>query len=186
MWNKLCLFYLMKMNRVQIDLKTVSIRGIPYIKNRGTLIIKKGVTINSCFKANPVGSQTFTSLVVMNGGILILEEGSGISNSSIYCVKSIRIGKNVFIGADCKIFDTDFHSLYLSERISGSDQGMKSAPIVIEDGVFIGAASIILKGVHIGRESIIGAGSVVTTNVPPFEVWAGNPAKFIKKLSSRD
>ena len=54
--------------------------------------------------------------------------------------------------------------------------------MIIEDNVFIGAHSTILKGVTIGQNSIIGACSVVTKNIPPNEIWAGNPAKFIKKL----
>ena len=60
---------------------------------------------------------------------------------------------------------------------------MRTAPILIKEGAFIGAHAIILKGVTIGRHSVIGAGAVVTKNVPDNEVWAGNPAKFVKKLS---
>lgn len=55
--------------------------------------------------------------------------------------------------------------------------------MVINDNVFIGARCIILKGVTIGSKSIIGAGSVVTKNIPEGEIWAGNPAKFIKKYN---
>ena len=58
----------------------------------------------------------------------------------------------------------------------------KCAPVVIENNVFIGAHCIILKGVSIGENSIIGAGSVVTKNVPANQIWAGNPAKFIRKI----
>lgn len=57
-----------------------------------------------------------------------------------------------------------------------------SAPVIIEDNAFIGARSIILKGVTIGANSIIGAGSVVTKSIPANEIWAGNPAKFIRKI----
>ena len=53
-------------------------------------------------------------------------------------------------------------------------------PIVIGDDVWIGSRSLIMKGVHIGNGAIIGAGSVVTKDVPPYEIWAGNPAHFIK------
>ncbi|KAB6168334.1 acyltransferase, partial [Bacteroides xylanisolvens] len=58
------------------------------------------------------------------------------------------------------------------------------APIVIEDDVFIGAHCIISKGVTIGARSIVAAGSVVVKSIPPDEVWGGNPARFIKKLSN--
>ncbi|MNL65825.1 2,3,4,5-tetrahydropyridine-2,6-dicarboxylate N-acetyltransferase [compost metagenome] len=58
---------------------------------------------------------------------------------------------------------------------------IKKEPIIIEQDVFIGANSIILKGVTIGARSIIGAGSIVTKNVPADEIWGGNPAKFIRK-----
>ncbi len=55
----------------------------------------------------------------------------------------------------------------------------------IEDNVFIGANCIILKGVKIGDRSIIGAGSVVTKNVPSDQIWAGNPAKFIREITNK-
>ena len=58
----------------------------------------------------------------------------------------------------------------------------KCAPVVIEDNVFIGARCIILKGVTIGENSVVGAGSVVTKSIPANEIWAGNPAKFIRKI----
>ena len=60
-------------------------------------------------------------------------------------------------------------------------EGTKTSPIVIEDDVFIGANSIICKGVHIGARSIIAAGSVVVKDIPRDEVWGGNPARFIRK-----
>ena len=81
--------------------------------------------------------------------------------------------------------DTDFHPLdYISRRV-GID-GTLTAPIRIEDDVFIGAGVIIMKGVTIGKHSVIGAGAVVTKSVPENEVWAGNPAHFIRKVDSCD
>ena len=67
-------------------------------------------------------------------------------------------------------------------RISQNDTDIKSAPVLIKEGAFIGAHSIILKGVTIGKHSIIGAGSVVTKSIPDGEIWAGNPARFIRKI----
>lgn len=67
------------------------------------------------------------------------------------------------------------------DRIHG-DKNINAAPIMIKDGAFIGTRSIILKGVTIGERSIVEAGSVVTKSIPHDEVWAGNPAQFIKRL----
>ena len=58
----------------------------------------------------------------------------------------------------------------------------KTTPVYIGEGVFIGACSIVTKGVSIGKHSVVGAGSVVTHDIPEEEIWAGNPARFIKKL----
>ena len=81
------------------------------------------------------------------------------------------------------IFDTDFHSLDWRDRKDGTDiTKRKKASVVIKDLVFIGAHSIILKGVTIGEKSIVGAGSVVAKDIPDGEVWAGNPAKFVRRV----
>ena len=82
------------------------------------------------------------------------------------------------------IIDTDFHSLDWRDRRDGTDIfKKKNRSIHIGNDVFIGAKSIILKGVAIGDKSIIGAGSIVSRNVPSGEIWAGNPAVFIKKIA---
>ncbi len=79
------------------------------------------------------------------------------------------------------ICDTDFHSIEYSYRLEKPDTHIRTAPVRICEGAFIGARSIILKGVTIGKHSVIGAGSVVTKSVPDNEIWAGNPAVYIRK-----
>lgn len=87
------------------------------------------------------------------------------------------------IGGGTCVWTTDFHSLDWKIRRSKEDlKYRKIAPVTIEDDVFIGAKCIILKGVTIGKGSIIAAGSVVTKSIPPFEIWGGNPAKIIRKI----
>ena len=103
----------------------------------------------------------------------------GVSGSTICAAQSITIGNNVLIGSGCLITDTDAHPIEWSERRKGSIKKVGVAPIVIGDDVFIGARSIVLKGVNIGERAVIGAGSVVVKDVPAGCIVAGNPARLI-------
>ena len=79
---------------------------------------------------------------------------------------------------------TGTHSTRLSERLVAEELCRTIAhPIKIEDGVWIGGGAILLPGVTIGRNSIIGAGSVVTRSIPPDCIAVGNPCRVIRKLS---
>ena len=80
------------------------------------------------------------------------------------------------------MYTSDFHSLDPIIRAGSEDQANKKCarPVVLCDNVFIGAHSIILKGVTIGENSIVAAGSVVTKSIPANPIWGGNPAKKIK------
>lgn len=162
------------------------IKGRIYVKNYGTLTIGKKFKANSGKNKNPIGGETLLRLVCNKQGKLLIGDQVGISNSTIVCWNRIEIGNYVYIGGGCKIWDTDFHSLDPIERRHNGDKKVNTAPIFIQDYAFIGAGSIILKGVTIGKNSIIGAGSVVTKSVPNNEIWAGNPARFIKKIVSKN
>lgn len=115
-----------------------------------------------------------------------------------YCAYgyNITVGKNFFCNHNCVFLDagkitigdyvmlgpnvqlaTACHPLNHEDRRKGLEF---SKPIVLEDDVWIGAGAIILPGVTIGKGAVIGAGSVVTKDVPPFTVYGGNPAKYIK------
>ena len=104
-----------------------------------------------------------------------------MTGGGIIAAHHIRIGNNVAVGANTIICDTDFHPLRPSDRMLDPNEGA-TAPIVIEDNVFIGMQSLILKGVTVGTGSVIGAGSVVTRDVPPGVIAAGNPARVIREL----
>lgn len=88
------------------------------------------------------------------------------------------------IGANTIVMDSDAHALgYINRRNIDSDMKSKiDKDIVIGDDILIGVNCIILKGVHIGDRSIVGAGSVVTKDVPSDTIVAGNPAKVIKNM----
>lgn len=156
--------------------------GLMFIRGTGCIQIGNNVKINSCRETNPIGGDTKTILHAKGDGRIYIGDNTGISNAAIIALECIKIGKNVFIGGNCKIYDHDFHSLDYEERIREINPTGKSQPVVIKEGAFIGAHCIILKGVTIGEKSIIGAGSVVTRSVPDNEIWAGNPAHFIRKV----
>jgi acetyltransferase-like isoleucine patch superfamily enzyme len=141
----------------------------------------ENLRINSSFKSNPIGGSTRTIMYCNENGNISIGDNVGISNCAIVSHSSIVIEDDVLIGGNCKIYDTDFHSLDFNDRVNG-DYGVKSSPIRIKKGVFIGAHSIVLKGVTIGEKSIVAAGSVVTKDIPSNEMWGGVPAKLINKF----
>ena len=166
----------------QVEYKNIAINGKLVICGNGKIILGNGVTINSSLRSNPIGGQERSLFVVSKGAKLEIGNNSGISNTAIVCKQHIRVGRNVMIGGNTKIYDTDFHSLDYKKRLSPKTDIAVNRPISIEDGAFVGAHVIILKGVIIGEKSIIAAGSIVTKSVPAGELWGGVPAEFIRKL----
>ncbi len=104
-----------------------------------------------------------------------------MSSTRIWASKKVAIGNHVNIGGGVIITDTDAHPINWKER-HNCEGTAKSAPVEIGDDAWIGANAIILKGVSIGEHAVIGAGSVVTHNIPADCIAAGNPCKVIRKL----
>lgn len=173
---------ILKMNKVRYE--KLQVHGIVLIHNKGRISIGSPSRINSSKYKNIIGGDTRSSIIVKKGAQLIIGNNFKMSNSAIYCAEKISIGNNVMIGGSCKIWDTDFHPLNQRERESDPNENYNTKPVHIGDNVFIGGFSIILKGVTIGDGAIIGAGSVVSKNIPSGEVWAGNPAQFIKRVKA--
>jgi len=180
-WECKILFYL---NGVKV--KSFSSYGVPYIyiSLNARCTIGTNFKMNNGVKYSDSGVNGKCRIEVRDTAILTIGDNVGMSDVTITCHIQISIGNNVILGVETQIRDTDNHSLNPEDRLNNLDwQNKKNAPIVIKDNVFIGANSIILKGVTIGMNSIIGAGSVVTRNVPENEIWAGNPAKYIKNTN---
>ena len=159
--------------------------GIPYVMvaQGGKCIIGNNFAMNNGAKGNPIGSFRRCTLVVDREATLTIGDNVGISQTALVCHKSITILNNVKIGGGTCVYDTDFHSLDPQIRASSEDTKHRvEKPVLIKSNAFIGGHSIILKGVTIGENSIIGAGSVVTKSVPDNQIWAGNPARFIKEI----
>lgn len=158
-----------------------TINGRLFVRNSGEINIGNNFRANSGVNYNYLGSNL--RMVTGSNGVLRIGNNVGISNSVIYCIDSITIEDGVLIGGDCKIWDTDFHSLDPKLRGTPNEiQYAKKAPIKICEKAFIGGSSIILKGVVIGKNSVVAAGSVVYSSIPDNEIWGGNPAKKIMSL----
>lgn len=98
--------------------------------------------------------------------------------SHINCQSFITIGEHCAISWDVEILDSDMHTIV-------TEDGHKlplTAPVIIEDRVWIGTRALILKGVTIGHDSIVAAGAVVTSPIPSHSICAGNPAKVIRQI----
>lgn len=171
------------------------IKGRPYIIKRkwydrlfrglkgGQIIIGEKFACNNSLTSNTIGLiQPCIFDIVEENSQIIIGNNVGISGSTINATKSVIIEDNVLIGSGCIITDTDSHPIAYADRITDDMSKTHRAPILIKEGAFIGARSIILKGVTIGTHSVIGAGSVVSKDVPDKCIVAGNPAKIIKYL----
>jgi acetyltransferase-like isoleucine patch superfamily enzyme len=108
------------------------------------------------------------------GDYAIVLPGARIASAS-----KITVGKNCMFATNSYVSDADWHDVYDRTLAPGATR-----PVVLEDNVWIGDSAIVCKGVRIGENSVIGAGSVVTRDVPPNVIAAGNPAKVLKLLES--
>jgi acetyltransferase-like isoleucine patch superfamily enzyme len=166
----------------------VEFLGMPVVSlaPSSTIAIAGGVTLCSAPAYTALGVSHAVVLRTLRPGALIsIGENSGLSGTSICAAKSVIIGRSCLIGADVLIADTDFHALAPEgRRHEDRPEKVESRPIVVEDNVFIGARAIVLKGVTIGRDAVVGAGSVVTSDVPAGAVVGGNPAKVLRRAGS--
>ncbi len=167
--------------------RSAQIRGRPIVEIcRGAEIhIGENVIINSSNRSYHVNMHSPVKLYAdRKGAIIKIGERTQINGTCVHAYASVSIGKNCMIAANCQIMDCSGHELsfdHVENRINTTSRG---CPVIIEDNVWIGANCIVLPGVRIGHGSVIGAGSVVTKDVPPMVVAAGNPAHTVKTAGS--
>lgn len=177
---------LFKIYNVKYGEKLIS-NGFAIIQNskEGSITIGNAFSMNNGISFNQIGHNQPCYVITYNKGRIIIGDNVGISSTAIISFDCISIGNNVKIGGGTVIYDSDFHSLKYQERSSIPENtiNVNKKPVFIGDNVFIGSHSIILKGSVIGNNCVIGAGSVVLGVIPPNQLWAGNPAKFVRELS---
>jgi acetyltransferase-like isoleucine patch superfamily enzyme len=150
------------------------------LNGRGRLIVGQ----NSLMRGSIVLELDSSEVRIGNNSLVLF-------GTIIDCVDSIVIEDDVLISYLCVVTDSDGHSTRLSERVEDLQlwrtnrfefAHAKRAPVRICRGAWIGAHSIVLKGVRIGYGAIVGAGSVVTRDVPDWTLVAGNPARVVREL----
>ncbi|MCX6232337.1 MAG: DapH/DapD/GlmU-related protein [Bacteroidetes bacterium] len=154
-------------------------RGLLIIKRipKSTIVIGNNCRFNNRPTSNHIGiNRPCIISTQMENASIIIGDNCGLSGTVIGCFKSIILGNNVMCGANTLITDSDWHP---TDPRSGSPK-----PIIIEDNVWLGVNVTILKGVKIGANSVIGAGSIVTKDIPSNVIAAGNPCKVIQALTN--
>lgn len=158
--------------------------GMPSIqKYRGSrIVLGRGVSLRSWRASNPLTPLHPVTLATRGrDAVIAIGDYAGLTGTTIVAAERVEIGKRVQVGANVTIVDTDFHPLTPGQRQADINAG-EHRPVVIEDDVFIGMHCLILKGVRIGQGSVVGAGSVVSSDIPPGVIAAGNPARVLRAL----
>jgi acetyltransferase-like isoleucine patch superfamily enzyme len=148
------------------------------IKNQGKIEIGNKVFLNSF----PDGELFKTGLLAhLTGSLIKIGDNCFLNGTVIHARETVIIGNNCMFGPGVVILDNDSHNTSIEPAVRRSGE-INVIPVIIGNNVWVGMHSIIMKGVHIGDNSIIASGSVVTKDVPSNQLYGGNPAKFIKKL----
>jgi maltose O-acetyltransferase len=149
----------------------VRLRGRPAVTNAGRMVIGERVQL--------VSTIATLELVADHDGLLEIGPRTLVNfGCSLVATKLVRIGPHCHIGPYTMMLDNAFHRVEPERRL----ERPPSEPIVIEENVWIGARVIVMPGVTVGKDSCIGAGSVVTSDVPPRTLAAGVPARVLKEL----
>jgi maltose O-acetyltransferase len=158
-----------QLRRCDVLPSNVRLRGRVFVENRGRIEIGDKVRIEA--RTVPV------EMVAWQGATLRIGRGTFINYGvSLSAHREVTIGENCLIGNYSVIMDSDYHDL--------RDRNMpgQASPVVIEDDVWLGLRVTVLKGVRIGRGSVVGAGSVVTQDIPPRSVAFGVPATVVRTI----
>lgn len=181
-WCQECMYVIKHVKGIDLD-HGCSCVGVPYFYRtpHSTLHVGRGSKILSSFRSNHIGSMSRSRLCTLTPTArLVIGQRVGMSAVTITVHDSIEIGDDTQIGAGTVIIDSDFHDLSPDVEARHHRLG-PTAPVRIGCNVFIGTRCLILKGVTIGDHAVVGAGSVVTRDIPAGAVAAGNPCRVLRQ-----
>lgn len=158
----------------RLQLRSAEFRG-NRVTLRGRAVISNGGRITLGDRVRLVSTVATLELATLPGGHLEIGDNVFINyGCSLASSNHVKIGNDCLIGSHVMIMDSDFH------RVEDKSWDTSGVPIIIEDRVWIGNRSIVLKGVRVGHDAVVAAGSVVTHDVPPRTVVAGVPARVVR------
>jgi len=157
------------LRRATLRGQRVTLRGRPRVVNQGRLTVGDRVRLDS--------TVATLELAVLPGGHLEIGDNVFINyGSSLVSSAHVRVGDGCLIGTHVMVMDCDFH------RVEDKAWDTTGQPVILEDRVWLGNRSIVLKGVTVGHDAVVAAGSVVTRDVPPRTVVAGVPARVVRRF----
>lgn len=165
----------------------LNINRIPIIDIRENcqLHIGNNVTLNSNNDGYHVNMHSSVKLLADRPGAIIkIGNNTRINGSCIHAYHLVKVGDNCLIAANCQIFDGNGHDISFPDVANRINTFGSYKPVVIEDNVWIGINTVICPGVTIGKGSIVSANSVVSRDVPPMTIVAGNPAIVVKEYNN--
>ena len=162
--------------------KPILFFGIPIFRKHPSAQIHIGghCIFRSAEWSNTIGINRRCVISAGKNAEIKIGNQCGFSGTVIAADRSIIIGDRVLCGANCTIVDTDRHPVDALARTQ--NKSAETFPIIIEDDVFLGMNVVVLKGVTIGRGSVVAANSVVTKSLPKTIIAAGNPARPVKSI----
>jgi maltose O-acetyltransferase len=152
---------------------SVRLRGRVQLSGCGEVVLGEGVSLEGTIV--PIELVTYTSGRIEIGNRTFINYGSSIAARA-----SVKIGSYCLLGHYTFVMDNNQHDVVRRTELPQSE------PVIIEDHVWIGSKAVILPGVRIGSHAVIGAGSIVTKDVPPRCLAAGNPAHVLRHLTELD
>lgn len=155
-------------------------RIAPDVKQGKNVTIHGFVNLYGC----TIGDNTSLGAFVEVQKNAVIGENCKISSHSFIC-EGVSIGDNVFIGHNVTFINDLYPMAINPDGTKKTDQDWTPVFTYVENGASIGSSVTILCGVRIGKGAIVGAGSMVVKDVPPGEIWAGNPATYIRKVSGK-
>jgi acetyltransferase-like isoleucine patch superfamily enzyme len=173
---------LLRRHRVNAG-QDIEFHGLPILQSAeaGSICLGSRITLCSDSAHTALGvARPVILRTLLPGARLTIGDDCGLSGTVICAAQSITIGRRCLFGADVMVVDTDFHPVAPAQgRRNAPLERAARAAVVVGDDVFIGARSIILKGVTIGAGAVVGAGSVVVSDIPSNAVAAGSPARVL-------